>query len=639
MADPATDTNQSQANPFAGQSLDQLVRMPDSLQDTLTSAAKEKATSDTAINEHMLRSMEQHAREADQYRNLEVQSFNDVKKWDAKAESQKYAYDPVEAFGSFSTIFAIAASAFTKAPMENALNGAAASMNAIKAGKQQDFDRAFTAFKENNELAIKRGQMMHEAYQDAIAAIGQDYTKGEALAKIAAIKYGDTQALAFINAGMSKEFTDLISSRAQAVEGMAKAHEAMIADNGLQFKVKAMTTDPNFYSSNPTERLNVYNKYFGPVETGEQTAVRKWVQEHPKASPEEAADKLSDIHRQFNTNGWMEDAYNRFNREYPDATAQQRADYMKQFQRSLTYGSTMNSPQLEALEKSNPELYKTLHDLAVRSLKGDHSADNTFSIRDPKRALFQEMKNKVGFDEMGLSPDQFAIANSQSGFLAAEARAQGASAGRMEIGAATVATEAPLAITASSKVPRGKFVPINQLSYMARRADSDPALQNLDQATQSLVLAYTRVGAGSATATDSLREHAYQILNQATSHETYKQAVEFLQKETQRMVAAPHAIRDALNKGLNVNEALAEVEKNIEKQTGGPSPGLGPAPPNNSTQRRTIIEVGKSGKKYQYKGPLPPTPESRAKKENWEPVGALDRDSVAAPEPDMTGMQ
>src|SRR5690349_582995 len=44
--------------------------------------------------------------------------------WDADREMQKYSHSPMENFGSFATMFSIAASLFTKTPMDNALNAA-----------------------------------------------------------------------------------------------------------------------------------------------------------------------------------------------------------------------------------------------------------------------------------------------------------------------------------------------------------------------------------------------------------------------------------------------------------------------------------------------------------------------------------
>jgi hypothetical protein len=51
--------------------------------------------------------------------------------WDYDKQREKFATNPLESFGSIGSVFAILASAFTRDPMTNALNGAAAAMNAV----------------------------------------------------------------------------------------------------------------------------------------------------------------------------------------------------------------------------------------------------------------------------------------------------------------------------------------------------------------------------------------------------------------------------------------------------------------------------------------------------------------------------
>lgn len=84
---------------------------------------------------------------------------NDLKGWNEPAEREKFMTKPVDAFGSVASVFAIIASAFTLQPMQNALNGSAAAINAIRAGDENEYEKAHTAWKENLDLAMKRHQM------------------------------------------------------------------------------------------------------------------------------------------------------------------------------------------------------------------------------------------------------------------------------------------------------------------------------------------------------------------------------------------------------------------------------------------------------------------------------------------------
>ena len=79
-----------------------------------------------------------------------------MKPWDADQEAAKRRTDPIEAFGSFGSVFGILASAFTHAPMENALNASAAAMNAIKEGDAKSYDRAYKAWEQNTKHCLGR---------------------------------------------------------------------------------------------------------------------------------------------------------------------------------------------------------------------------------------------------------------------------------------------------------------------------------------------------------------------------------------------------------------------------------------------------------------------------------------------------
>lgn len=150
-------------------------------------------------------------------------TINDIPKWDVEAERKKYHTDPLESFGSFASIFAMVASAFTRAPMENALNGAAAAMNAKRENNEFEYQRSMDAFKLNSDLAIKRFNMQHAAMQDAFGVMEKDTQRGNAKLLETATKYGDEQVLALYNAGMFPEIQKLEDSRLKANEGVVNA--------------------------------------------------------------------------------------------------------------------------------------------------------------------------------------------------------------------------------------------------------------------------------------------------------------------------------------------------------------------------------------------------------------------------------
>lgn len=262
MAPPpaaAADTPASSSS-----SLDDLVPKP--LMDDLTGLQRQKMKTDTMIEDRTRERLDLDRQDMARWHERAGQSVDDVKKWDAEAEKKKYAYDPIEAFGSFASVFAIAASAFTKTPMENALNGAAAAMNSIRAGKHDEYEQAFSAWKENTALAIKRGDMMHRQYDEALGLMNTDYRRGEIEMAQAARRFGDSQVLAMMEAGMNEKAFEVIAKRNAAVQGMAQADQAITKDR-IQKQVYEAEVKGFEAEKDPVKKagytLDAFNRIYG----------------------------------------------------------------------------------------------------------------------------------------------------------------------------------------------------------------------------------------------------------------------------------------------------------------------------------------------------------------------------------------
>lgn len=234
MAEPATDTTPSPAPSSGGYDfVDDLTKGMADTSKSLGDLTRSKIKTDDAITARTDARMAEDRGIAKEYFNKEAASANDLKPWNEKQEAQKYAYDPIEAFGGIGSLFGILASAFTKAPMENALNASSAAMNAVKAGKQEEYQNAFKAWKENNELVIKRGDMMHRQMQDALELFSKDSQAGEAAMRSAALKFGDQKALVMLDHGMVPELAQYYGSLGQAMIQLTKATEEL-TDHGVK---------------------------------------------------------------------------------------------------------------------------------------------------------------------------------------------------------------------------------------------------------------------------------------------------------------------------------------------------------------------------------------------------------------------
>jgi hypothetical protein len=154
----------------------------------------------------------------------------DIPKWDEEAQRAKFKTNPVQAFGSLASVFAIIASAFTRRPMINALQGSAAALEAVREGDKEKFDHAYQAWKDNTELVFKRHALEHQEFQDANALIDTDLAAWTTAQKDIARKYGDQQGLVLLENGMNKEYLD---RQEQKHKGILMAQE--VADATTQW--------------------------------------------------------------------------------------------------------------------------------------------------------------------------------------------------------------------------------------------------------------------------------------------------------------------------------------------------------------------------------------------------------------------
>src|ERR1700678_3827750 len=101
-----------------------------------------------------------------------------LKPWDSGKEHKKLESDPIQGIGSVGSIFAVIASAFTKAPATNAIQGMAGAINAIKEGNEDAYKRAYDSYKQNIKLALERQKIQHEQYQDATSLMQSNMAAG-----------------------------------------------------------------------------------------------------------------------------------------------------------------------------------------------------------------------------------------------------------------------------------------------------------------------------------------------------------------------------------------------------------------------------------------------------------------------------
>lgn len=218
---------------------------------------------------------------------LEVEK---LKPWNASEEHKKFETSPLEAFGSFASVFGIVASAFTHAPLENALNASASAMNAIREGDEEKYKRAEGAHKEAMDLVVKRHTMQREAFSDANTLMKTDMAAGLAKAQNIAQRFGDKQSAMLLDAGLSKEFFELQDARNKAILGAADASEKMTVS---ALRKEAMATDEVINDPNATPMMKLYRiqTIMGAKQnTAEAAAIHREFETNPNVTPERLAE-------------------------------------------------------------------------------------------------------------------------------------------------------------------------------------------------------------------------------------------------------------------------------------------------------------------------------------------------------------
>lgn len=221
-----------------------------------------------------------------------------LKPWNSNKEHEKFESNPLEGFASPGALFAMVASAFTKAPMQNAIEGMAGALNGIKSSNEANYQRAYDSWKENMKLAEQRHKMQHEAYTDALALADHDVNASNAKLRENAVRFGDQQTLFLLEHGMNKELYELLDARNKSMEQTVAASDA-IQKHGLQEEVLRQQLEVAPKTGNKAidaaHKLLAFNRVFGEKQTPQQELMGQFFADHPNATAEEAA-QFADEH-------------------------------------------------------------------------------------------------------------------------------------------------------------------------------------------------------------------------------------------------------------------------------------------------------------------------------------------------------
>jgi hypothetical protein len=346
---------------------------------SLTNLQRQKVQSDTKLS---VESDQQQARDKTQrdraFAQEGVAAAELPKPWNAEKEHKRWESDPIEGFGSAGGLFAMVASAFTKAPMENAINGMAGAINSIKEGNEKGYERAYDAFKTNVKLADQRFKTQHELYSDALSLGTADAAASDAKLRNAAVKFGDSQMLMLAEHGMIKEVYELQAARASAHEQMMKAADSTDLHAVQKAAVNAIKQNPPNTGDPMQDKIQLaaqVQRVFdggGKYGTAEQEAVGKYVQANIKKNPQEFVEGLAEIHQQFSVKAPNIQSYQDAREAEMAAnggviTPERDAQLLQQFGLSVTRGGgTAGGSQSSQARKTR----------AIEEIQQKHAAEN-----------------------------------------------------------------------------------------------------------------------------------------------------------------------------------------------------------------------------------------------------------------------
>lgn len=248
-----------------------------------------------------------------------------LKPWDADKEHRKFESDPIQGIGSVGGIFAVIASAFTKAPATNAIEGMAGAINAIKQGNEAAYNRAYDSYKQNTKLALDRQKIQHEQYQDATSLMQTNMAAGSAKMHNLAAKFGDQNTLMLLEHGMNKELFEMQAARVSAADQWLQYSEKLTKHDFQKLAIDEIKKNPP-QTGNPVQdkmqmaaqiqRIYDGNGKYG---TAEQEAVGKYVMAHQNDPADKFADGLAEVHQQFSAKAQNIEGYQSAKQQYRDA--------------------------------------------------------------------------------------------------------------------------------------------------------------------------------------------------------------------------------------------------------------------------------------------------------------------------------
>lgn len=335
---------------------------------------------------------------AKQHLEAEGVEAKNLPKWNEKQEEEKFHTDPVMAFGSLGSVFGILASAFTRAPMENALNASAAAIDAVNQGNNEGYKRANAAYKQNLELAYKRHELEHQDYEDAATLMKTNMEAGQNKLRMAMTKYGFQQGRILHEAGMDDKLFEAIAAKNKAMEGAYEASQKITLE-GLQKRQLDVMLKNNEQIKDPMKRAAADNAaahtIYGAKTTAEQEAMGVMTAEMLAKGKVPTADDYAKVHQKFQRplNTEQDIIKNLYDQHeaagQPPPTSEEIAEAISTFRRKSAKPGAAGSTNL-TIDRQNAKSADSYAD-ELRKKNPEMSEDE---ISEKRAERYKELKQK-----------------------------------------------------------------------------------------------------------------------------------------------------------------------------------------------------------------------------------------------------
>lgn len=514
-----------------------------------------------------------------------------VKPWDAKKEMAARTTDPLSSFGSWGSIFAVAASAFTHTPAVNAMNGLAGAINAVKANDEKAYTTAYEAWKENTKLALERHEAESKDFSAAMEKAKADPELMKQELAVYSAKYDDKIAAAHAALGDFATLAQVKNAQDASARGWAELrpkieaeHEKAVlafgydrewADSqaGQQFFASPQgqqwkKQNPNKIAPDEVHAMNFYHAQktatdaSSPYSSGrsplEQYLSEKTAENGGKRTAED-------------TKQWTAE----WNKDTSTKTQSPIAMYMAAAQKEATdKGQPWGPDQIaETAQKFARDSKGSLSDAGAQFvvdqyLSGDRQAIVGFA-RNP--ADKEKLTNMIADTaaKRGISGPMLSVMGAEFQGLVTGERTLGTRTAQLGLAAGELSQFIPQALQASEKVDRTNFPAYNAAIQAYENQTGDPNLRAFGASLNALENAYSQIISRGAVATDADKAAAHALVSTIDSPEVLKSVTDQIQRETEGAGRAPQIVRDEYKKGFLVGRGESPGTEAAPQQNGG----------------------------------------------------------------------